>query len=369
MKNLYLLILFLGATLQLDAKSISEQVRAGLTSATLVPSVASTGGAGGSHWVSSVSIVNPQNVSIVIRMYLLPANTDNRNYRSSERTVTIPAGGAVRISDPLRTLWGTTGLASIFLESDPSAGNPAAFAVDSRIFNVADPLATFGLSLVGTLEGISSQDRGYAADVESSAAYRTNIGLFNDSSEAAVVEVAVVKPDGNLLARKSYNILPFSLIQLPVSDITTTPFNHASVRVAPPSTLSGQLIGYVSVIDNATNDPAAFPIRPYRSQQQSATMVIVNMTRYRFNPGNQEAPLVLQAGRTYDLIFRAIEGTHGVSSIHQLSIAGNDSIEEGTDYVVRVSPTEAQRGSRFNFACTQFCGVGHGSMFGSILIE
>ena len=96
--------------------------------------------------------------------------------------------------------------------------------------------------------------------------------------------------------------------------------------------------------------------------------LLVTLSRYQFSPGGPEGPPIrLTAGLTYWITFRAIDVVHGISAIPLLGIPGRDVVP-GTDYVVTVTPTPAQRG-RYNFACTRVCGVGHGSMYGAIEVD
>ncbi len=100
----------------------------------------------------------------------------------------------------------------------------------------------------------------------------------------------------------------------------------------------------------------------------AAVPLLVTLSRYQFSPGGPEGPPIrLTAGVTYRITFRSTDVEHGVSSIPVLGIPGEHVIP-GTDYVVTVTPTPAQRG-RYNFACTRVCGVGHGGMFGAIEVE
>jgi heme/copper-type cytochrome/quinol oxidase subunit 2 len=96
--------------------------------------------------------------------------------------------------------------------------------------------------------------------------------------------------------------------------------------------------------------------------------LLVRVTQFQFSPGGPEgSPIRLQVGTTYRITFRSEDVGHGISSIPALGIDGAP-ILPGTDYVVTVTPTPAQRGT-YNFACTHFCGVGHGSMHGIIEVE
>src|SRR5260370_31873212 len=80
------------------------------TSATYVPVVASTPGAGGSQFVSLLSIVNPHPFSLTVTAYYLPGGADNRGFRAAPRPIVFPANGSTRITAPIAALWGATGL-------------------------------------------------------------------------------------------------------------------------------------------------------------------------------------------------------------------------------------------------------------------
>jgi hypothetical protein len=235
-----------------------------LVSAAVVPAVASTNGAFGTRWVSSLSLSNPHPFAMTVTAYLLPAGSDNTSYRASAKTILLPANGGTRIPDPLVTLWNSSGVASIYLEAMPDSGNDAAFAVESRVLNVANPAATFGSSLPGTLSGVTADDVGLAADVESDSGYRTNLGLFNDSAEPATVTVEVLADDGHLIASKTYSLPPYSVGQNNVTDITGATFARATLRVTPVPGYTGQVIGYTTVVDNATGDAATALLQIYR---------------------------------------------------------------------------------------------------------
>src|SRR5262245_53739114 len=341
------------------------------SSTSIVAGVASATGVGGARYVSSLSLANPHPFPLSVTAYLLPAGSDNTNYRASARVIDLPAGGGTRIEDPLVSLWGTSGLASIYLEAIPSAGNDSSFAVDSRVLNVANPAATFGLSLPGASLGVTAGDIGLAPDIQNDADYRTNFGLFNDWSEATNVSVELLADDGSVLGAKSVALPPYSLQQTNVSEFAAAPFQHAVLRVTPAEGYGGQIVGYTSVVNNATGDGAAGMLQTYRvpdSEKVSEIPLLVTMTRYQFSPGGPVGPPIrLQAGRTYRITFQSVDIEHGISGIPQLGIA-NRAVAPGADYVVRVAPNASQRG-RYNFACNRVCGGGHGGMYGAIEVE
>ncbi len=337
--------------------------------AAYIPIVASTTDPAGVRLVSFLSLANPHPFPLTVTAYLLPAGTDNRGFRASAKTIHLVANGATRIADPLATLWGTSGFATIYLESRPGPDNDGAFIAESRLVHLTDSDATYGLSVPATLSGFTSSERGYAADIESDARFRTEIGLLNDSGSRTTVRVEILAEDGTVIGSKEYELAPFSLVYDAVSNITSSCFSHASARVTPSADFAGQIIGYVAVVDQTTNSAVLSLLQPHRSPSGGATAVVIELSRYRYSPGSPDGPPIrLRAGVTYDLIFRSIDTAHGISAIPQLGIAGSTEIRPGNDYVVTVSPTEAQSG-RYNFTCTRFCGSGHGGMYGSIEVE
>jgi hypothetical protein len=240
-----------------------------IVSAALIPAVASGPGAAGARYVSSLTIANPHPQPLTVRMYVLPAAKDNTRFRDSERAITLPPFGGVKIDDPLATQWSRTGLASIYLEATAVAGTDGAFVVESRVLNVANPDATYGISIPGMTAGMKAGDVGFAADAQRDEQYRTNIGLVNKSAAPTRVTIDVFNDDGVLLGSMSYGFEPYSLVQVPITDIVPGSFPRATVRVTPAKAYDGELIGYISVIDGNTGDGTFSPIRPHRAASAS----------------------------------------------------------------------------------------------------
>jgi hypothetical protein len=96
--------------------------------------------------------------------------------------------------------------------------------------------------------------------------------------------------------------------------------------------------------------------------------ILVVASRYQFTPGGPDGPpILLNAGTTYEITFRAGDVEHGVSAIPRLGIPALDLVP-GRDQTVTVAPTLDQVG-RYNFACIRVCGAGHGDMHGAIEVD
>jgi hypothetical protein len=107
---------------------------------------------------------------------------------------------------------------------------------------------------------------------------------------------------------------------------------------------------------------------------------VISVHAWDFSPGGPvSAPLHLQAGTTYTLVFHDVDapGTpnpqHGFSGISELGIPATDDISAGHDFVVPAfTPQPYQRGT-YPFSCTRNdCGGDpeqHAGMRGTIIVE
>lgn len=90
--------------------------------------------------------------------------------------------------------------------------------------------------------------------IESSDAYRTNLGLYEASGNPAVARVAVFDGAGTELARTDVPVMPLQLVQLPLTAIVSRPLFDARVTVDVVGG-TGRVVAYASIVDNVTGDP------------------------------------------------------------------------------------------------------------------
>jgi heme/copper-type cytochrome/quinol oxidase subunit 2 len=144
----------------------------------------------------------------------------------------------------------------------------------------------------------------------------------------------------------------------------STGLTNLGISITVTDTLTGQ----VSPYDSPAGTPYAAILDTLAFGGCPTVPLLVTLSRYKFSPGGPDGPPIeLDAGTTYLITFHSEDVEHGISAIPQLGIESR-SIPPGNDYVVQVTPTEAQRGL-YNFACTRVCGGGHGGMHGALEVR
>jgi hypothetical protein len=90
--------------------------------------------------------------------------------------------------------------------------------------------------------------------VESSAAFRTNIGLMETAGAAATARILVYGPAGNELGRQDVALTAHGVTQIPLSAIVTGNVFGGWVSVEIVNG-NGHVYTYGSIVDNTTGDP------------------------------------------------------------------------------------------------------------------
>jgi PKD repeat protein len=127
----------------------------------------------------------------------------------------------------------------------------------SRTYNQT-PVGTFGQFIPAILlneaggGGAVGEGRYYLAGLRSNSRYRTNVGLVNPTALPITAIVRLYDDLGLLVGNPmSRTLYPFQLDQFPVTGPAAKPF---SVEVEVPA--GAWLIGYASLIDGGSSDPA-----------------------------------------------------------------------------------------------------------------
>src|SRR5205807_2491577 len=92
------------------------------------------------------------------------------------------------------------------------------------------------------------------AHVESSAAFRTNIGLMETNGAPATARILVYGPAGNELGRQDLALAAHGVTQVPLSGIISGSLFGGRVTVQVVNG-TGHIFAYGSVVDNSTGDP------------------------------------------------------------------------------------------------------------------
>jgi hypothetical protein len=138
-----------------------------------------------------------------------------------------------------------------------------ALTVTSRTFNQSLD-GTFGQSLDGVTAtgGLESGESAVLMQLSENETARTNIGIHNQWRRAARVEIELYDGDGSLVIRRTREIPAQQTVQLNRPFFKLGGRDDVESGYAVISVHSGQdIYVYGSVIDNATGDPTAIPMK------------------------------------------------------------------------------------------------------------
>jgi len=215
-----------------------------------VPAVAHTAGVGDSTWRSDVGLLNrsSQANSVRLRYY--------HGWEVVERELELAPGESRVIPDAV-DWFGRSGSGPLQVFSSE------ALTTTSRTYNQSSD-GTFGQSLDGVTAtgGLESGESVVLMQLREDDTARTNIGILNQWRGFARVEVELYDDDGSLVHADTWIIPPLHTVQF------NRPFRTWGGRVdiesgyAVITVRSGQdIYVYGSVIDNATDDPTAIPMK------------------------------------------------------------------------------------------------------------
>jgi len=236
-----------------------------------VPVVAHTEGALSSFFQSDLSIVNPQSASIIVTAYVLPGGADNTGYLATGKSFTLAAHSSLFLADVLKAQWGQQGLATLVLAATGGASAARRFIANSRTYNNANPLGTFGLAVAPTFVETPTGSQAVLAGLSNNANYRANIGVFNDSAAPATVAIDVYDQTGTLLGSTPIGLAPYSLAQKAVKDFVPN-FDSGYAVVRPSGAPGMSLVAYAAVADNGTSDSTYFEAVPLVSTQSTGSL-------------------------------------------------------------------------------------------------
>jgi hypothetical protein len=235
------LILVLGAS-SLEAMTSGSDV--------LVAAAGRGAGQAGSMWITDLNVLNLGAETTTVEVFWLERNRPNPSPVSA--TYSLAPGAALILEDVILEVFG--------LESGSGAFRVVAdstVVVASRIYNLQDAV-TFGQGF----EGIPRQAAfaaGQSTDVtglREDARFRSNIVLIDASDQAtgSTVLLSLLDEDGFEIASESVHLRRLEPQLIPVSDLTATTFEYATLHA---EVSVGSLLVAASKVDNDpdTGDP------------------------------------------------------------------------------------------------------------------
>jgi hypothetical protein len=267
-----------GALFVLAAVAISAsghaQVAAPLQ---ILPVIAKVSGAAGTDWVTSLSVSNISDLEADVSALFFRENQNNVPLLNPTEVFALEPDKTLSVTDVLGSWYPLQGDTKGFLVllAGPSDGSdePILLSAAGRIFNNANPAATYGQTIPSTLLSLAVAP---ATSVMSGAqwndAIRTNVGVLNFTLRPLDVFITIYDADGAAVATASKRIRTFSLgqwslAQLGVEELGTPGLVELSVE---PDTitwdpcftepdleledLGGLFMAYMSRVDQVTGD-------------------------------------------------------------------------------------------------------------------
>jgi plastocyanin len=313
-------------------------------------------------------IFNPSATKdIVLQATFLRAGGDAShpdNSAAQAKTITIPRRSTAVYDDVVSSLFQTTGLGGIRLQSDDD------FLATQRIY--ADEVAgTLGQFIVGPsrdealTKGVVMQLRSNGTGGKGS--FRTNLGMLNPNGSAADVTLRLYDARNLVVATKTVHLLPLGVVQpLNVNGLFTAPgADLSNFFVTFEATLP--IFAYGSFLDNGSVDPAYVAAQPDSGTdlpQQETYDVTLRSFEIEITPTPNIAP-----GDEVVFRIRAEGDTHGFELADP---SGHPVIPSGTyspgDAPISYTFTASTPGTYGYYCTVSFCGgfyLGHFQMNGS----
>jgi hypothetical protein len=256
----------------------------------LVPVVAKNSGVGGADWVTSISLSNVGDATIdVTAAFLREATTNIPPFVPSE-AFPLTAGQTMTVEDLVGTWFpgqgNTKGTLVLLAElRTGDEGDYARLAAATRIFDTANPAATYGQAVVSNLLGLmTAPGRLVLPGARSDPAVRSNLGVVNVSATATDYLITIHTADGvevSAVRRRvpAFSMMQWSLEQLGaptmstpglaeiVIDPDTVTWDPCQIDLEDPDLQAAAFFAYLSRIDQATSDaefqPGQSDWKPY----------------------------------------------------------------------------------------------------------
>lgn len=209
------------------------------------------------RWRSDVRIYNNATTATEATLTYHPQGNPSA---AMTKAVSLAPGQVLALDNVLNQFFGIT---------EPNAGGSllvstnqtSSLIATARTYAQSDA-GTYGLFLdaVRPDQAIGLGERSlHLLQLEQSAQFRTNIGLFETTGNDATAEVTLILPDSKVTPKVSMPLSGNSFVQFPISafNVGDAVYNaRISIKVTSGS---GRVSAYGSVVDNYTQDPTYVP--------------------------------------------------------------------------------------------------------------
>ncbi|HEV7238232.1 MAG TPA: PKD domain-containing protein [Thermoanaerobaculia bacterium] len=233
--------------------SLSKQIT--VTSITpyrgLISAAAQTNGIGGTSWRTELSLLNAGLEGTTVTMRFLPSPVE----KTIEKTIYLTPRQTVTYSNTLLEAFDlTTGAGAVTIDAS-SAGSSAQLRVTSRTFTTG-AIGTYGQS-VPEVQAEQLAKTLYITGIQSSSAYRTNIGLVNRAEAEITAALTLYSQTGGTIATKNVTLPATSFQQSAVWALfpEVQGASHDALTLKIATNAADAVSAYASVVDNSSQDP------------------------------------------------------------------------------------------------------------------
>jgi hypothetical protein len=227
----------------------------GLVTATryTIPGVADLNN-GFASWRSDIRLFNPGATPVTATLSYYPQGGATP---PTPATVTINPGEVKAVDNALQSLYNLTNSGGAVVVSTPTA---SALTVTARTYNQTSS-GTYGqfIPAVTPAQSVGLGDRTLQLlQLETSSAYRTNIGLVETAGNAVTFDITVLPDGSKVQAKLSISLNPNEFRQISLADFGYGTMYNTRVAIKVTGG-TGRLTAYGSVIDQITQDPTYVP--------------------------------------------------------------------------------------------------------------
>ncbi|MCU0305675.1 MAG: hypothetical protein MUC56_16620 [Thermoanaerobaculales bacterium] len=249
----------------------------------VVPAVAHTEGVGGSFWQTDLVLANPSDRTALVRLVLLPSGFEGAGGAAPVAELVSPLGPmqTVVVPDVVAAHFPDARTGALVVEARDPAGEPVAIVAGSRTWSPAGGGGGYGQGIPAVAwgrDGALAADDLVVLDLESSADFRSNLGLVNptDSLEETFL-IEILDATGAVAGRRYTRLGPQAHVQhndlLGELGLEGSGYT-ARVRLTRWEEIGGEagsaseppdFVVYGSKVDRRSNDPtylAGAPMTP-----------------------------------------------------------------------------------------------------------
>ncbi len=240
----------------------------------ILPVVAKLAGAAGTDWMTAMSVSNVADETVNVTAMFFRENTNNQPFAGPEHVFSLAAGQTTTVDDVLGSYFPGQGNTKGFLIllADAGGGGDALIAATARVFNNANPNATYGQAVSSNLTAfVFGRGTAVMPGARWDGRARSNVGVVNLAFQPLDVVVTTYDAAGAVVSSVNRQVNTFSLAQWSLSQLgvsNLSPPGRVEVMVDPasitwdpcdpltwgPGMSPGLFMAYMSKVDQATGD-------------------------------------------------------------------------------------------------------------------